>query len=76
MKEFDLTNILHVYEFMTFLLRLREREKEVMEVVKGGESELKDPENFIKSLHQDGHPKRKHTEWAISSTEQDRSMPT
>ena len=64
MKEFDLTDILHVYQFTIFLLRLRAREG-MIQAIQGEGSELRDPEGFIKSLYEDGLPKRDHTEWAI-----------
>ena len=62
-KHFDLTDILDVYRFTIFLLRLREREVEMMQVIRGGDSMLRDPECFIKSSHasEDGRlPKRDH----------------
>lgn len=69
MKRFDLTNILDVYHFAIFLLRLRTREAKTMQAIQAEGSELKDPKGFVKSLYQDGQSRRKHTEWAILSTE-------
>ena len=64
-KRFDLTDILDVYHFAIFLLRLRAREEEMIQVIQGGNSVLRDPEGFIKSLYEGGLPKRDHTEWAM-----------
>ncbi|KAJ3476653.1 hypothetical protein NLI96_g11010 [Meripilus lineatus] len=69
MKCFDLTNILDVYHFAIFLLRLRTREENTMQMIQAEGSELKNPEGFIQSLYQNGHSRRKHTEWAIPGTE-------
>ena len=72
-KRFDLTDILDVYHFATFLLRLRTREEKTMQVIQAEGSELKDPDGFVRSLYQDGQPRRKYTEWAIPSTDKDQS---
>ncbi|KAJ3475516.1 hypothetical protein NLI96_g11788 [Meripilus lineatus] len=66
-KQFNLTNILQVYELMIFLQRLRTRGEEMMSKIQGDESKLKDPEVFIRSLHENGLPTRNHAEWAIPS---------
>ncbi|KAJ3477912.1 hypothetical protein NLI96_g10140 [Meripilus lineatus] len=70
-KQFDLTNPTQVYHFVTFLIRLRAWEKEMMATVRRKGSKLEDPAKFIKSLYRGKQIVRDHTEWAIRDKEEE-----